>query len=211
MLWKLFSVYLMFFYTDLCGLDPWVVGVLFLVTRIWDSFLDPLVGLVCDRTRSRWGTFRPWLLWGALPFGVLGVLTFYMPSWSDGGKVAYAAVTYSAMMIVYSLVNVPYASLLGVMSSDARERTSLASFRMAFAAGGSILVVLLMEPLAQFFASRVGGGVFCCLGRLDRGCNAPFWRCCHSAAGNLLHHARTGAPGPWRTPFRACLPARSGA
>ena len=100
MLWKLFSVYLMFFYTDISGIDAWVVGVLFLVTRIWDSLLDPVVGLLCDRTHSRWGTFRPWLLWGALPFGVLGILTFYMPEWSSGGKVVYATVTYSLMMIV---------------------------------------------------------------------------------------------------------------
>ena len=110
MLWKLFSVYLMFFYTDICGIDAWVVGVLFLVTRIWDSLLDPVVGLLCDRTFSRWGTFRPWLLWGALPFGALGVLTFYMPEWGAGGKVVYATVTYSLMMIVYSSVNVPYAA-----------------------------------------------------------------------------------------------------
>lgn len=156
MLWKLFSVYLMFFYTDICGLDAWVVGLLFLVTRVWDSLLDPFVGLVCDRTRSRWGTFRPWLLWGALPFGLLGVLTFSMPDWSEGGRVAYAAVTYSAMMVVYSLVNVPYASLLGVISSDAQERTTLASFRMAFAAGGSILAVLLIGPLARLFGGEAG-------------------------------------------------------
>lgn len=156
MLWKLFSVYLMFFYTDICGLDAWVVGLLFLVTRVWDSLLDPFVGLVCDRTRSRWGTFRPWLLWGALPFGLLGVLTFSMPDCSDGGRVAYAAVTYSAMMVVYSLVNVPYASLLGVISSDAQERTTLSSFRMAFAAGGSILAVLLIEPLARLFGGEAG-------------------------------------------------------
>ena len=69
MLWKLFSVYLMFFYTDICGIDAWVVGVLFLVTRIWDSLLDPVVGLLCDRTSSRWGTFRPWLLWAPCPSG----------------------------------------------------------------------------------------------------------------------------------------------
>lgn len=156
MLWKLFSVYLMFFYTDICGLDAWVVGILFLVTRVWDSLLDPFVGLMCDRTRSRRGTFRPWLLWGALPFGLLGILTFSMPAWGEGGRVAYAAVTYSAMMVVYSLVNVPYASLLGVMSSDAQERTSLASYRMAFAAGGSILAVLLVEPLARLFGGDAG-------------------------------------------------------
>lgn len=160
MLWKLFSVYLMFFYTDVCGLDAWVVGVLFLVTRVWDSLLDPLVGLLCDRTRSRWGVFRPWLLLGALPFGLLGVATFYMPAWSGAGKVVYAATTYSLMMIVYSLVNVPYASLLGVMTAEARDRTALASYRMAFAAAGSMLCVVSVERLVRFFggsAESVGG------------------------------------------------------
>ena len=147
MLWKLFSVYLMFFYTDISGIDAWVVGVLFLVTRIWDSLLDPVVGLLCDRTHSRWGTFRPWLLWGALPFGVLGILTFYMPEWSSGGKVVYATVT---------SVNVPYAALLGVMSADPHERTVLAAFRMAFAAAGSMVVVLAVEALVKAFRPWAG-------------------------------------------------------
>ena len=156
MLWKLFSVYLMFFYTDISGIDAWVVGVLFLVTRIWDSLLAPVVGLLCDRTHSRWGTFRPWLLWGALPFGVLGILTFYMPEWSSGGKVVYATVTYSLMMIVYSSVNVPYAALLGVMSADPHERTVLAAFRMTFAAAGSMVVVLAVEALVKAFRPWAG-------------------------------------------------------
>ena len=156
MLWKLFSVYLMFFYTDISGIDAWVVGVLFLVTRIWDSLLDPVVGLLCDRTHSRWGTFRPWLLWGALPFGVLGILTFYMPEWSSGGKVVYATVTYSLMMIVYSSVNVPYAALLGVMSADPHERTVLAAVRRAFAAAGSMVVVLAVEALVKAFRPWAG-------------------------------------------------------
>ena len=156
MLWKPFSVYLMFFYTDICGIDARVVGVLFLVTRIWDSLLDPVVGLLCDRTFSRWGTFRPWLLWGALPFGALGVLTFYMPEWGAGGKVVYATVTYSLMMIVYSSVNVPYAALLGVMSADPHERTVLAAFRMTFAAAGSMAVVLAVEALVKAFRPWAG-------------------------------------------------------
>lgn len=175
MLWKLFSVYLMFFYTDVCGLDAWVVGALFFATRVWDSLFDPVVGLICDRTRSRWGLFRPWLLWGALPFAAMGILTFHMPDASPGGKIAYAAVTYTVMMLIYSLVNVPYASLLGVMSSDPRERTTLASYRMAFAAGGSILTVLLAEPLAAGFAPRFGlqGGwtaAVAIIGALAAGC-----------------------------------------
>ena len=161
MLWKLFSVYLMFFYTDICGIDAWVVGVLFLVTRIWDSLLDPVVGLLCDRTSSRWGTFRPWLLWGALPFGALGVLTFYMPEWGTGGKVVYATVTYSLMMIVYSSVNVPYAALLGVMSADPHERTVLAAFRMAFAAAGILAGATGQRQCAQLCRLYFEGARLC--------------------------------------------------
>lgn len=112
--------------------------------------------LLCDRTSSRWGTFRPWLLWGALPFGALGVLTFYMPEWGTGGKVVYATVTYSLMMIVYSSVNVPYAALLGVMSADPHERTVLAAFRMTFAAAGSMAVVLAVEALVKAFRPWAG-------------------------------------------------------
>ncbi|MFQ7386414.1 MAG: MFS transporter [Alistipes sp.] len=101
------------------------------------------------------GTFRPWLLWGALPFGALGVLTF-MPEWGTGGKVVYATVTYSLMMIVYSSVNVPYAALLGVMSADPHERTVLAAFRMTFAAAGSMAVVLAVEALVKAFRRGLG-------------------------------------------------------
>ena len=79
MFWKIFSMYLMFFYTDVFGIAPAVVGTMFLVTRIWDSLNDPLIGIMADRTNSRWGKFRPYLLWGAIPFAVIGALTFYGP------------------------------------------------------------------------------------------------------------------------------------
>ncbi|WP_165021039.1 MFS transporter [Dysgonomonas sp. ZJ279] len=154
MFWKLFGMYLMFFYTDIFGIDAAIVGTMFLVTRIWDSLFDPVVGVISDRTETKWGKFRPYLLWVAIPFGVLGVLTFTTPDLSVSGKIVYAYITYSLMMMIYSLINVPYASLLGVMSSDPKERTALSSYRMIFAFGGSILALLLIEPLVQFFSTQ---------------------------------------------------------
>lgn len=157
MFWKLFSMYLMFFYTDIFGISAAVVGTMFLITRIWDAAFDPVVGVIADRTSSRWGKFRPFLLWGAVPFGIAGVLTFTTPSFGPSGKIVYAYITYSIMMMLYSLVNVPYASLLGVMSEDGKERTALSSYRMVFAFGGSILVLAMINPLVTLFGGNNAG------------------------------------------------------
>jgi GPH family glycoside/pentoside/hexuronide:cation symporter len=157
MFWKLFSMYLMFFYTDVYGIPAAMVGTMFLITRIWDAAFDPFVGILGDRTETRWGKFRPYLLWVAIPFGIIGVLTFTTPSFSQSGKIIYAYVTYSLMMMVYSMINVPYASLMGVMSADGKERTSLATFRFIFAFGGSLLVLAAAEPLVDIF-SKLGNG-----------------------------------------------------
>jgi GPH family glycoside/pentoside/hexuronide:cation symporter len=156
MFWKLFSMYLMFYYTDVFGISAAAVGTMFLITRIWDAAFDPFVGVLGDRTETRWGKFRPYLLWVAIPFGIIGVLTFTTPSLGTGGKLIYAYVTYSLMMMIYSLINVPYASLLGVMTADGKERTTLATFRFIFAFGGSLVVLAAAEPLAGAF-SRMGG------------------------------------------------------
>jgi len=158
MFWKLFSMYLMFFYTDIFGISAVVVGTMFLVTRIWDAAFDPFVGILADRTETKWGKFRPYLLWVMVPFGIMGVITFSTPDFGMTGKIIYAYITYSLMMMVYSLINVPYASLMGVMSSDGKERTSLATFRFIFAFGGSLLVLALAKPLSDIF-SNMGGGV----------------------------------------------------
>jgi len=155
MFWKIFSMYLLFFYTDVFGLAPAVVGTMFLITRIWDSCFDPIVGIIADRTKSKWGKFRPYLLWVAIPFAVIGVLTFYTPDFDEKGKISYAYITYSAMMMIYSLINVPYASLLGVMSSDRKERNTLSSYRMVFAFGGSLLALWLIEPLVNYFGGSL--------------------------------------------------------
>ncbi|MCK6601621.1 MAG: MFS transporter [Bacteroidetes bacterium] len=155
MFWKLFSMYLMFFYTDIFGIDAAIVGTMFLVTRIWDAAFDPVVGVIADRTASRYGKFRPYILWVAVPFGIAGVLTFSTPDLDVSGKIIYAYVTYSIMMMIYSLINVPYASLLGVMTADGRERTTLSSFRMVFAFLGSIIALALVDPLVKFFSETV--------------------------------------------------------
>lgn len=154
MFWKLFGSYLMIFYTDVFGLPAAVVGTLFLVTRVWDSAFDPIVGVVADRTHTRWGKFRPYLLTLAVPFSVIGVLTFITPSLNDSGKLIYAYVTYSLMMMVYSAINVPYASLLGVISADPKERNTLSTFRMAFAYVGSFIALLLFMPMVNFFSNH---------------------------------------------------------
>ncbi|MBL7882165.1 MAG: MFS transporter, partial [Chryseobacterium gambrini] len=151
MFWKIFSMYLLFFYTDVFGLAAAAVGTMFLVTKVWDSFFDPFVGIYSDRIDTKWGKFRPFLLWVAVPFAIIGVLTFYTPDFAHNGKLIYAYITYSLMMMVYSLINVPYASLLGVMSSDGKERTTLASYRMVFAFAGSLIALWMIEPLVKYF------------------------------------------------------------
>lgn len=140
MFWKLFSMFLMIFYTDVYGLSPATVGTMFLLVRVWDSINDPLMGIICDRTNTKSGKFRPYLLWVAVPFAVVGILTFITPDFGTFGKLIYAYITYTLMMMVYTAINVPYSSLMGVMTSDANERTSLASFRFIGAFSGGIFV-----------------------------------------------------------------------
>ncbi|WP_416990519.1 MFS transporter [Alistipes communis] len=158
MFWKIFGMYLLFFYTKVFGITPAAAGTMFLVTRIWDSLNDPIMGLLADRTRSRWGRYRPYLLWGAFPFAAVGVLTFWTPDFGMTGKLAWAYITYTAMMMVYTMVNVPYASLLGVMTPDTKIRNTFSSYRMFFAYVGSLVTFMLLQPLVDFFAGRLGGG-----------------------------------------------------
>lgn len=151
MFWKIFGAYLMIFYTDIFGISAAAVGVMFAVTRVWDSVFDPVVGVIADRTESRWGKFRPYLLYLAVPFAVIGILTFMTPPVGEAMKLVYAYITYTLMMMVYSAINVPYASLLGVMSPNPAERNTLATYRMTFAYLGSFIALLLFSPMVKFF------------------------------------------------------------
>ena len=149
-----FNLFLLYYYTDIFGIGAGVVGTMFIVTRIFDCVTDPLMGLVADRTRSRWGKFRPWLLWMAVPYGILGYIMFANPDLSEAGKVIYAYITYSAMMLVYTAINIPYGALMGVMSPSSAVRTTLSTYRFVCAFGGGVLVASLVTPLKNL----LGGG-----------------------------------------------------
>ena len=148
MFWKLFSYFLPFFYSNVFGLSLADAGVLMLVTRVWDAVSDPMMGIIADRTKTRWGKYRPYLLFFALPFAVCGILLFTTP---ENGKVVWAYVTYLLMMTVYTGINVPYGSLLNVMTSDSDEKSVLSSYRMFFAYGGSFIALFAWEPLCNMF------------------------------------------------------------
>jgi GPH family glycoside/pentoside/hexuronide:cation symporter len=124
-----FMTFMPIFYTDIFGLTAGTMGWMFLISKLWDAFNDPMMGMIADRTNSRWGKYRPYLLFGAIPFGVMGILTFTTPNFSYNYKLLYAFLTYNAVMMLYTLVNVPYCSLMGVMTSNTADRTVLSSFR----------------------------------------------------------------------------------
>ncbi len=151
MFWKLFSMFLMIYYTDIVELSPAAVGTMFFITRLWDGVNDPIMGAIADRTKSKYGKFRPYLLWGAIPFAIIGVLTFSNFDFSPSGKLVYAYVSYTLMMMAYTFVNVPYASLLGVMTNDSNEKTSLASVRFVGAFAGGIFMTATIPYFLDLF------------------------------------------------------------
>jgi GPH family glycoside/pentoside/hexuronide:cation symporter len=139
------------FYTHTFGLTAAQAGTLFLVVGLSVACLNPIMGMIADRTSTKWGKFRPWLLWTALPFGIIGVLTFTTPNISPAGKLIYAWTTYILLRIIYTVNNVPYASLTAVMTSDPDERTSIASYRQIAANSAGFIVASLAIPMVRFF------------------------------------------------------------
>jgi GPH family glycoside/pentoside/hexuronide:cation symporter len=149
--WQMFLNFLLFFYTDVFGISAAAVGTMFLVVRSWDTAIDPLMGMLADRTRTRWGHYRPYLLWGAAPLALLGVVMFTTPTLGAQGKLIYAYITYSLMMVAYTFINIPYSALMGVISPNSLERTSVSSFRFVLAYGGTFIVQGLTLPMVKFF------------------------------------------------------------
>ncbi|HEX5072818.1 MAG TPA: MFS transporter [Gemmatimonadaceae bacterium] len=147
-------VFQLAFYTDTFGITAAAAGTLFLVVRVWDAIFDPLMGVVADRTNTRWGKFRPWVLWTAVPFGIMGFLTFTTPPFGPQGKLVYAYVTYIVLMMVYSANNLPYSALSGVITGDLAERTSLSAYRFVSAMSAALVIQGLALPMVNYF----GGG-----------------------------------------------------
>lgn len=148
--WRVFDVFLFIFYTDVFGLSAAAVGTMMLVTRLIDAFSDPLMGAIADRTKTRFGKFRPYLLWGILPMIAAGVLTFTVPDLDDNGKLIWAYATYIFMMLAYTFINVPYGALLGVITGDSQQRTTLTSFRFIGAFSGGSFVAYFTPELVSY-------------------------------------------------------------
>lgn len=144
-------VFQLAFYTDTFGISAAAAGTLFLVVRVFDAVFDPLMGIVADRTNTRWGKFRPWILWTAVPFGIMGFLTFTTPALTGTAKLVYAYVTYTVLMMVYSANNLPYSALSGVITGDLTERTSLSAYRFVFAMSAAFLIQGMSLKMVQYF------------------------------------------------------------
>ena len=139
--WRGICAFLMICYTDVFGLAPAIVGTLFFVVRLSDGVSDVAMGVIGDRTKSKYGKFRPWVLWTAIPLAVILSLTFTCPEGLGmTGKVVYAYITYILFTLIYTANNIPYGALMAVMTSDDQERASIGSFRMAGAFAGGMVV-----------------------------------------------------------------------
>lgn len=151
--WRGVSTFLFIFYTDVFGLNPAAVGLLMLIARFSDGVSDVLMGIVGDRTKSKYGKFRPWILWTAIPMGVILSLLFTGPDLSPTGKLIYAYTTYIIFTLVYTANNIPYGALMAVMTGDDKERTSLGSYRMVGAFAGGMLVQGALLFLVAYFGN----------------------------------------------------------
>jgi GPH family glycoside/pentoside/hexuronide:cation symporter len=150
-----FSIFLNFYYMEVWGIPAKALLWMMPLVGLVGAFTDPMMGLIADRTNTRWGKFRPYLLWGAIPYGICGFLMFAGPDLNANGKIIYAFFTYTLMMVCYSIINVPYSSLLGVISSASRTRAMASSFRFVGAFSGALLITLFVRPLVK----ALGGGV----------------------------------------------------
>jgi GPH family glycoside/pentoside/hexuronide:cation symporter len=144
---QFFNLFLVNYYTDIFGLLPATVGTMMIVLRTFDAVIDPAVGIIADRTNSRWGKFRPYLLWGAIPYGIAGYVMFLNPNLTQHGRLVYAYVTYGMVWVAYAALNIPYSALMGVMSPSSEERTSLSTYRFICAFVGGFLIARLVLPL----------------------------------------------------------------
>lgn len=151
LVWRGALAYLAVFYTDTFGLTAAAAALLFLVVRLSDGVTDIVMGMIADRTNTRWGKFRPWVLWSAPVLGLFMVLVFTTPNLSDSGKLVYAYVTYIGLTLAYTINNVPYSALMGVMTTSDTERTSLSGFRFAGAFIGGLFVMGFLPELVAYF------------------------------------------------------------
>ncbi len=157
LVFQLTVIFLLFFFTDIMGISPFFAGTILLVARIWDAFNDPMMGLIVDKTKSKHGNARVFLLYGSLPLALSTVLLFTVPPFGLTGRMIYALVVYLIWGMLYTLVNIPYSALTAQLTTDPDERTSLSSIRMIFMLIAVILVSVVAEPLAASFETLKEG------------------------------------------------------
>ena len=148
------TMFLTWFYTDIYGLSAAAVGVMFLVTRVLDAITDPLTGIVADRVKTRWGHFRPWLIWFAIPYAVLAVMTFTTPAFGASGKLVYAYLTYTLLMLCYTFINIPYCALGGVITRDEKDRLSAQSYRFTISSIAGLMVSVATLFLVDYLGKE---------------------------------------------------------
>ncbi len=153
LIFQMMMMFQLMFYTDVFGIKATAAGAILLFARLFDAFVDPVVGLLSDRTHTKWGKYRPWLLWTAIPFALFFVLAFTTPDLGERGKIIYAGITYTLLMSIYSFNNTPYSSLGGVMTSDIKERTSITTVRFVTATVATFIVQGLTLPLVAKFGN----------------------------------------------------------
>ena len=151
--WDMVGFWLLFFYTDVYGISAAAAGTIMLVARFWDMAIDPIIGVVSDRTNTRWGKFRPYILFGAIPYAILAILTFTTPNFGEVGKIIYAGATYVLLMTAYAFINLPYSALGAVMTDDTYERAGLNTYRFIAGFSGQFIVTGLALTLAKFFGN----------------------------------------------------------
>lgn len=151
-----FNIFLAYYYTDIFGLEASAAGTLMFIVPLGVALLNPVIGALADRTQTRWGKFRPYILWGAVPYGILGYVMFANPALGPAGRLFYAYATYTAMLVVYALINTPYGALMGVMSPSSEDRTSLNSYRFACAFLGALLIGGFVPDLKEFLTPEGG-------------------------------------------------------
>ncbi len=153
-----FAIFLTFYYVDVWGISALALAWLIPVVRFFDAANDPIMGLIADRTHTRWGKFRPYLLWGAIPYGICGYLLFAGPNFGPTGKIVYALITYTLMMMSYTVINVPYSSLMGVLSPSSRTRAVASSYRFVGAFAGGFLISTFVRPLVKYLGGTNEAG-----------------------------------------------------
>ena len=151
---QFFAIFVVYYYTDVYGLSTAAVTTMLLMVKLWDWISDPIMGIIADRTSTRWGKFRPYLLWMSVPYGALGYLMFINPDLGEEGKLIFAYVTYILMMTAYTAINVPYGALMGVMTTSPSERLTLGTFRFVGAFSAAIVLGMSVRPLVRLLGGE---------------------------------------------------------